>query len=82
MPSSKKHINIPSFPCHSGLEGNKFSNQGNNTMTYKIFRSFHPTLDREPETVKTGLTLDEAQKHCQDPATHEEGVWFDGYTEE
>ena len=50
--------------------------------TYKIFRSFHPTLDREPETVKTGLTLDEAQKHCQDPDTHEEGVWFDGYTEE
>ena len=50
--------------------------------TYKIFRSFHPSLDREKEIIKTGLTLEEAQKHCRDPRTHKDGVWFDGYTEE
>lgn len=30
------------------------------------------------ETIATGLTLEEAQAHCNDPATHGEG-WFDGY---
>ena len=50
--------------------------------TYEIFRSFHPSLDREKEIIKTGLTLEEAQKHCRDPRTHKDGVWFDGYTEE
>ena len=30
-------------------------------------------------TIKHGLTLEEAQKHCCDPATHEPGVWFDCY---
>jgi hypothetical protein len=50
--------------------------------TYKIFRSFNPSLKRENETIKTGLTLEEAQEHCQDPNTREDGVWFDGYTEE
>ena len=61
--------------------------------TYSIIR-FYQSGDRE--TVKTGLTLDEAQDHCDDSetssrtCTEEEGVqrtrragdWFDGYTEE
>ena len=34
----------------------------------------------EPEVVKTGLTLEEAQTHCQREDTHGDG-WFDGYTE-
>lgn len=33
-------------------------------------------------TVEEGLTLEEAQEHCQDPATREDGVWFDGYNKE
>jgi hypothetical protein len=33
------------------------------------------------EVVKTGLTLEEAQEHCNDPATSNKAEgWFDGYT--
>ena len=63
-------------------------------MSYKIVRMFqkHPRL----ETVKRGLTLEEAQAHCRDPETSSStckdstgrsrtrvmGPWFDGYEEE
>ena len=44
---------------------------------YKIYRF---TNDNEPnEVIKTGLTLEEAQAHCQRDDTHKEGEWFDGY---
>jgi hypothetical protein len=33
------------------------------------------------EIIKTGLTLEEAQEHCQRDDTHGDG-WFDGYDEE
>jgi hypothetical protein len=60
--------------------------------TYKIVRHFHSG----PEVIMTGLTLDEAREHCQDPETsartcttyegqlltRTRGFWFDGYTEE
>jgi hypothetical protein len=61
---------------------------------YKIVRHFFRSNRRV--TVKTGLTLEQAQAHCCDPetssttctkyinrrrtATH--GRWFDGYTEQ
>lgn len=62
--------------------------------TYRITRFYqqgHPK-----EIIEEGLTLEEAQAHCEDPetssrtATEAEGVertermgeWFDGYTEE
>ena len=50
--------------------------------TYCIIR-FRKTRDTQGgnEIIKTGLTLEEAQKHCNDESTHGEG-WFDGYTEE
>ena len=44
---------------------------------YRYFREYG--VDRE--VIKTGLTLEEAQKHCQDDATSGEG-WFDGYAHE
>ena len=46
-------------------------------MTYKIIRFFQD--ERESQTIKKGLTLEQAQKHCQDPKTSGNG-WFDGYS--
>ena len=50
--------------------------------TYKIVRFYHPSKKKANETIKTGLTLAEAQEHCNDESTHEEGHFFDGYTKE
>ena len=58
---------------------------------YKIIR-FYQYSGRRP-IIKQGLTLEEAQEHCEDPETssstcadksHKDkhGPWFDGYTEE
>jgi len=49
-------------------------------MTYKIVR-FRFDENPSQEVRETGLTLEEAQAHCQDDATHGDG-WFDGYDEE
>ena len=63
--------------------------------TYKILR-FYQASDTPSETVTTGLTFAEAQRHCDDPETSsdtctseegkkrtsEEGTWFEGYTKE
>lgn len=46
--------------------------------TYSIVRH---RFQGERETMRTGLTLEEAQAHCQREDTHGDG-WFDGYTEE
>jgi len=46
--------------------------------TYKIIRF---RQGEETKTIQTGLTLEEAQAHCQDDETRGDG-WFDGYTEE
>jgi len=56
--------------------------------TYRIIRHYAPgfvpgSIDDglELEEGRHGLTLEEAQAHCNDPDTHGEG-WFDGYQEE
>jgi hypothetical protein len=63
--------------------------------TYCIVR-FYQDMNRERRIVQTGLTLEEAQDHCNDPETsastcstydglahtRKYGLWFDGYTEE
>lgn len=54
--------------------------------TYKIVR-FNRDSNIDKEIIKRGLTLEEAQSHCQDEATHEKDdsgnvIWFDGYTKE
>lgn len=60
--------------------------------TYKIIRFFQ---EEDNEVIDTGLTLEEAQEHCNDPETSSRtatseaakyitetwGAWFDGYTE-
>ena len=48
-------------------------------MSYKILRFYRN--DRPTELINCGLTLEEAQEHCSDEATHGDG-WFDGYDEE
>jgi len=50
--------------------------------TYAIVRFYHPDVGKEREVMQRGLTLDEAQDHCKDPSTREDGVYFDGYMEE
>lgn len=59
---------------------------------YKIVRMYFRGGSR---VIKTGLTLEEAQKHCSDPETSSRtckksvnvrrtknlGPWFDGYSE-
>ncbi len=55
--------------------------------TYRIVRKFFKGESRE---MKTGLTLEEAVEHCEDPETSsstctnntEGGDWFDCYYEE
>lgn len=63
--------------------------------TYKIIR-FYQDDDLDSEVILDGLTLDEAQAHCDDPDTSSRsgtsqearkrtarvGDWFDGYEEE
>lgn len=68
--------------------------------TYRIIRKYANDMisdDRpHPEVIKTGLTLEEAQAHCQDPETSSRsatngeavlrtakyGEWFDAWTKE
>ena len=51
---------------------------------YKIYRYFND--DRPTRLMFSGLTLEEAQFHCNDKKTHKlehtEGDWFDGYKRE
>ena len=61
---------------------------------YKVVRFFQRDGKRK-RTIKTGLTLEQAQAHCQDPETSSRtatsakarryteanGEWFDGYEE-
>lgn len=62
-------------------------------MSYKVVRFFQNGGKR---VIKSGLTLEQAQEHCNDPETSSStaksaaakrrtethGLWFDGYTEE
>ena len=49
-------------------------------MTYRIVRFFQER-HKERQVIHTGLTLEEAQEHCNHPHTRGPG-WFDGYERE
>ncbi len=46
---------------------------------YEIVRYFHPSQDRDLKVVQRNVSLEDAQRHCQDPKTKREGKYFDGY---
>jgi hypothetical protein len=62
-------------------------------MSYKVIRFF---FNGDRKVIKTGLTLEEAKEHCNDPETSSKtctkaagrnrtlakGEWFDGYDAE
>lgn len=48
------------------------------TLTYRIVRY---ALWEFPQVIKTGLSLQEAQAHCQRDDTHGDG-WFDAFVME
>lgn len=51
-------------------------------QTYMIVRNCFDWDDPDHgKIIRTGLTLAEAQQHCNDESTHGDG-WFDGYTAE
>ena len=64
-------------------------------MTYRIIR-FYMDPEKRNATLHTGLTLEEAREHCNDPETSSHtcqesvgrsrtknfGPWFDGFTAE
>lgn len=55
------------------------------TDTYKIIRYYYPgrkPKNKRTTAIRSRLTLEEAQAHCNDPNTRKEGVYFDGYTKE
>lgn len=49
--------------------------------TYKIIR-FYQERHKQSRVIKRGLTLEQAQAHCNDPATEKAGQWFDGFQSE
>lgn len=65
------------------------------SVTYKIVRHYE-NENIPPQTIKTGLTREEAQEHCRKPETssstatslqarrrtQRRGRWFDGYEQE
>lgn len=55
--------------------GNSERQESEETAMYKIIR-FRFRGNRR--TIKTGLTLEQAQAHCNNPKTKGDG-WFDGY---
>lgn len=55
--------------------------------TYMVRRFYFKDDDPDHrKVIATGLTLEEAQEHCNDESTHGDdparGPWFDGYDQE
>ena len=53
--------------------------QNEGAQRYNIVR-FYRDPAKGSRTIRRNVTLDEAQEHCNDPATRDPaGKWFDGY---
>jgi len=85
------HGTIEEIVCqYSGIGFNLFldfvrkeDNPLTDEATYKIVRKYkddnHPDHNK---VIAEGLTRAEAQAHCKDPESKEDGVWFDCFYEE
>lgn len=49
--------------------------------TYMIVRYFRKE-NKSNKIMQRGLTLEQAQEHCNDPKTAKAYEWFDGYNKE
>ena len=56
-------------------------NKGDKMESYKIVRMYRES-GKKSRTITQGLSLEEAQEHCNRPDTRKESVWFDGYSRE
>lgn len=45
----------------------------------RIYRIVGYRYRGRKRVIPNNVTLEEAQRHCQDPKTRKAGVWFDGY---
>ncbi len=49
---------------------------------YKIVRFYSSSANKPRRTIKTGVTLEEARAHCNNPRTRKEGVYFEGFVKQ
>lgn len=61
-------------------EGDEDDFEPEDQGTYKVRRFFQDER-KNTQVIETGLTLEQAQAHCQDPSSKGIG-WFDGYDKE
>ena len=50
-------------------------------MKYYDIVRFYRNTNKSPRVQERGLTLAQAQEHCNREDTKKGGVWFDGYSE-
>ena len=53
--------------------------------TYQIIRCYYtknPNIFKTCDTIRSGVTLEQAKEHCNDPSTSVEGEYFDAFIEE
>ena len=76
-------IHLSRNPLHkrNTMLNHKGFDDQDQSPTYKIVR-FYSDRNREYQIIKRGVSLTEAQTHCSDPRTRQEGIWFDAYTAE
>lgn len=71
--------NEPEYP-HRLIQRRVLKEKEKKTGLYNVVRFYRS--GRRNKIIRRGVSLAEAQLHCNDPKTRKENVWFDGYTEQ